>query len=161
MDSNHDVFLFDSEQLHALSDADTVRQGLAWFKENRVTGVGQEDNRLWASVEDASGEVRSSDVWFDADGEMHIQCDCGADTQHVCAHVVAALYAHASHAGEQALLGATETAIEWRAKRGRTEVKVEPVGDTVWFGAWKAGSITTDKFFSPLSRQYPLTDPAQ
>lgn len=148
MSSPRELFLFDSEQLHALAAADTVRQGLAWFKENRVTGVSQEESHLWAEVEDANGELFGNEVWFDADGEMHIQCACGADTQHVCAHVIAALYAHASHSGEQALMGATETAIEWRVKRGRTEVKVEPVGDTVWFGAWKAGSITTDKHFT-------------
>jgi superfamily II DNA or RNA helicase len=148
MSSARDLFLFDSEQLHALADADTVRQGLAWFKENRVTGVSQEESHLLAEVEDANGELFGSEVWFDADGEMHIRCACGGDTQQVCVHVIAALYAHASHTGEQALMGATETAIEWRAKRGRTEVKVEPVGDTVWFGAWKAGSITTDKHFT-------------
>lgn len=148
MSSPRDLFLFDSEQLHALADASIVRQGLAWFKENRVTGVSQEEAHLWAEVEDANGELFGNEVWFDADGEMHIQCACGADTQHVCAHVIAALYAHASHSGEQALMGATETAIEWRVKRGRTEVKVEPLGDTVWFGAWKAGSITTDKHFT-------------
>jgi superfamily II DNA or RNA helicase len=152
MSSPRDLFLFDSEQLHALADASTVRQGLAWFKENRVTGVSQEESHLMAEVEDANGELFGSEVWFDTDGEMHISCACGGDTQQVCAHVVAALYAHASHTGEQALLGATETAIEWRVKRGRTEVKVEPVGDTVWFGAWKAGSITTDKHFSHTYR---------
>jgi superfamily II DNA or RNA helicase len=148
MSSTRDLFLFDSEQLHALADAETVRCGLAWFKENRVTGVDQDEAHLRAAVEAENGDMLNNEVWFDTDGEMHIRCDCGADTQHVCAHVVAALYAHASHTGEQALLGATETAIEWRVKRGRTEVKVEPVGDTVWFGAWKVSSITTDKLFS-------------
>ncbi|MBU0653765.1 MAG: DEAD/DEAH box helicase [Gammaproteobacteria bacterium] len=152
MSSARDLFLFDSEQLHALADAETVRRGLAWFKENRVTGVDHDEAHLWAAVEDENGDVPNSEVWFDADGEMHIRCDCGGNQHQVCAHVVAALYAHANHTSEQALLGATETAIEWRVKRGRTEVEVEPLGDTLWFGAWKAGSITTDKLFSHTYR---------
>ncbi|MEZ5452835.1 MAG: DEAD/DEAH box helicase [Thiothrix sp.] len=152
MSNARDLFLFDSEQLHALADAATVRHGLAWFKENRVTSVDHDETHLWAAVEDENGDMLNSEVWFDEDGEMQISCGCGGDTQQVCSHVIAALYAHASHSGEQVLLGATETAIEWRVKRGRTEVKVEPVGDTVWFGAWKVGSITDDQHFSHTYR---------
>ncbi|MEZ5449763.1 MAG: DEAD/DEAH box helicase [Thiolinea sp.] len=149
MTISQDVFLFDNEQLMNMAGEETARQGLLWHKENRVMELGVEESRLWASVEAPGREAPYlGEVYYDEDGVLRAGCECGADEATWCAHLTAALYAHAARSGEQALLGATENALEWRRKRGRTEVEVEPVKADTVFGAWKVNSITDDTFFS-------------
>ncbi|MGB1009516.1 MAG: SNF2-related protein [Thiolinea sp.] len=145
----NDLFLFDSEQLHAIASSEHVREGLLWYKENRVTDVHTEETHLMGYVEAPdSDDPYSCEMYYDGDGVMKVRCDCGANEDNVCPHMIATLYTHAARTGEQALMSATENALAWREKRGRTEVEVEPVTDGAVFGAWKTASITSDKFFS-------------
>ncbi|MEZ5534504.1 MAG: DEAD/DEAH box helicase [Thiolinea sp.] len=149
MSTMQDIFLFDNEQLRAIASEANVYEGLAWYKENRVTDVVAEEGRLWATVEAPDSEdPYSCEMYYDADGVMRVRCDCGATEDNICSHMTAALYAQAAQAGEQVLLGATENALAWREKRGRTEVEVKPVHEGSVFGRWSASSITTDTYFS-------------
>ena len=144
-----DIFLFDNEQLLAIASNEHVREGLSWYKENRVTDITVDETRLMGYVEAPdSDEPYSSEMYYDNDGVMKVTCDCGATEDDVCSHMTATLYAHAARTGEQELVSATENALFWREKRGRTEVEVEPVVEDSIFGAWKTASITADKFFS-------------
>ncbi|HPE61011.1 MAG TPA: DEAD/DEAH box helicase [Thiolinea sp.] len=143
-----DLFLFDNEQLRALSNEEAVRQGLAWYKENRVIFLQLEQQHLLASVEAPDREdPYQSTLHHDDAGVLRITCDCGATEAQACYHVIAALFAHAARQGEEALSGATETALENRIKRGRTEVEAEPLTPEGIYGPWKVSSITTDTFF--------------
>ncbi len=146
-------FLFDSEQLHALATDANISLGLAWFKENRVVLVGMyQDDELQAVVEDPdSNDNLNCEIHPASDG-YHIRCDCGTEGSQACAHMIAALYAHAARDADAPLLSAAEHAIDLRIKRGRTEVDVEPINQNnqhnSWFGDWKAASINTDSHFS-------------
>jgi superfamily II DNA or RNA helicase len=59
------------------------------------------------------------------------------------------LYAYAAQReGGDGLLSAVEGAIEERAHRGRTEVRVAHLGGDPWFGTWRATSVASATHFS-------------
>ncbi len=147
--SNTDPFLYDAEQLHALTSAPLVERGLRWFKENRVTDVGGDIDGLWGYVEDPDEEEPLSIALdYDGTGNLLVDCGCGHD-EAPCAHAVALLCAYASQTdgSDLALLSAREGALEERRKAGRSEVRVEHLGGEPWFGTWRARSVDADPRF--------------
>jgi len=50
---NNDLFLYDTERLKTIAADDTLKQGLAYFSENRVFALDVQGNVLTAQVEDA------------------------------------------------------------------------------------------------------------
>ena len=151
--SDLDPFLLDHDRIQALASADLVRAGLLHFRDNRVTEVGVEGDRLWATVEDAeTEETVDLHLRFDGDGLLVSECACPAPGNGPCIHALAALFAWADHGtGEPALVGAADGAIDERVKRGRTEVQVTHLSGEPGFGAWTARSIASS---SPFQTSY-------
>ena len=149
--SLHDPYFFDREALRAIADEGIIREGLAYYKENRVIRIDQDQELLWATVEGEEAgfphqvEIRQKNNG----GGLSFACQCGLTTDtSVCCHVVATLYAYADQRQEtDKLLGATDNAIKERIKRGRAEVEVEAMSGEPWFGAWRAVSISSSTHF--------------
>ena len=141
---DNDFFLFDTERLHAVAADDRVKQGLAYFSENRVFDLDLQDGILSAQVEDEDADLPYYlELSEGEDMQLKVDCRCG-DHQLVCKHAVAVLYAFADQFGddEETLLGsAVEEAIAERVKKGRNEVRVKLVSGNLGFGIWKASSI--------------------
>ena len=157
--SPDNAFLYDTDQLNAIADEETIRQGLAWFKNNSVHSLNHEDEHLSAIVEDDNLEEDiSCHLSYSNDGQLISDCDCHdtktATGSTVCSHAVAILYAYAAQSESSEFLGAVDSAIELRAKRGRNEVAVEHLKGDPWFGTWKASSITSSLAFP---RSYRVT----
>ncbi len=157
----NNAFLYDTEQLSAIAAEETIRQGLAWFKSNSVYSLQQEDETLRGMVEDGNCEEDiECYLFYSGDAQLKVNCDChhidSLETPEsgVCAHAIAVLYAYAAQAEGNEFLGAVESAIELRAKRGRNEVSVEHLEGDPWFGTWKAASITSSLAFP---RSYRVT----
>lgn len=147
--AHSDPFLYDAEQLKSIADEAVIRQALAWFKENRVHDLGGDEENLQAMVEDEDSDLDMSCHLSYADsGELLVDCDCGeAGVDQACVHAVSTLYAYAEQSEQSELLGAVESAIDLRVKRGRTEVEVEHLSGEPWFGSWKAKSINPSLAF--------------
>ena len=67
-----DFFLYDTEQLNTLALADTVKQGLAYFTENRVFALDTKEKQLTAQVE---GSIKDQPYWIELinnDDELEI-----------------------------------------------------------------------------------------
>ncbi|MCP4287477.1 MAG: DEAD/DEAH box helicase family protein [Gammaproteobacteria bacterium] len=141
-----DPFLYDTDQLHAIAGDSVVRQGLAYFKENRVMDLDLDENGLWAQVEGGKKDSPyTTKLTYEEDGSLYVTCDCGFVEEPVCKHAVAVLYAYTAGraGGEESLTSAIDSAIEERTQRGRTEVKVTHLSGEPWFGAWRAASVTS------------------
>lgn len=140
---SHDLFVYDTERLHSLTDADTVKQGLAYFSQNRVFALDMQDQLLTAQVEDAEfNQPFWVELRISPEQDLQARCDCGAET--VCRHAVAALYSYASECADNdgKLLGsAVDEAILERIKKGRNEVNVKLLSGNLGFGIWQATSI--------------------
>jgi hypothetical protein len=141
---NNDLFLYDTERLKTIASDDTVKQGLAYFSENRVFALDVQDNVLTAQVEDA--DVKEP-YWVElTQGEGHdlvVSCDC-PERGIVCKHAIAALYSYAEQFGynDDKILGsAVDEAILERVKKGRNEVNVKLISGNLGFGIWQATSI--------------------
>ena len=141
---NNDLFLYDTERFKTIASDDTVKQGLAYFAENRVFALDVQDNVLTAQVEDA--EINDP-YWVElTQGEGHdlvISCDCPNEGG-VCKHAIAALYSYAEQFGynDDKILGsAVDEAILERVKKGRNEVSVKLISGNLGFGIWQATSI--------------------
>ncbi len=154
---DRDPYFFDTEDLQAIADEKTIRQGLAYHKENRVIDLAHDAEILWGRVED-----EDSDLPFDAEmrltegGSPFFTCQCPAGAAgDVCRHMVAVLYAYADQREATAgLLSAADSAINERMKRGRSEVRVEPLDGAAWFGDWRAFSVSSSTHFP---RRYRVT----
>ena len=140
---NNDLFLYDTERLQTIASDDTVKQGLAYFAENRVFALDVQDHILTAQVEDADA---NEPYWLELtqgeDGNLAVSCDCAEPG--VCKHAIAALYRYAEQFGyddDTLLGGAVDEAILERVKKGRNEVSVKLISGTVGFGIWQASSI--------------------
>ncbi|MCG6941770.1 MAG: DEAD/DEAH box helicase [Thiohalocapsa sp.] len=152
-------FVFDSEELHGLAGESQLRRAWRHAQDKRVVQVQFADGELHAEVEDEDSEEQLAlSLGYDADGNLWSACDCanhgdGADTDGgLCVHALAALLAFGTAEPPDAKLGdAVAAAIDERVKRGRAEVRVEPVGGNhddapwfgTWFGTWRARSIGT------------------
>lgn len=139
-----DFFLYDTEQLNALASAESVKQGLAYFTENRVFALDVQENQLTAQVE---GSIRDQPYWVELfmDNEDKLQCECDcASVKKVCKHAIATLYSYAEYRVNQdddVLGGAVDEAIKERIKKGRNEVSVKLISGNLAFGVWQARSI--------------------
>ncbi len=149
-----DPFFFAQEGLSAMADEQAIRLGLTCFRACRVFEIDQQDNILLAKVEDnQSGLPLTVEIRLSEDGKLQCRCDCPAETQTLCLHQVAVLCAYADQCGEtKQLLGASDAAIRDRVKRGRSEVRVESLGGSPWFGDWLASSVSTMSHFSQQYR---------
>ena len=144
--SEEDPFLYDTEQLHVIAGDSVVRQGLAYFKENRVMHLDLEEKGLWAQVEGGRPNLPyTTQLTYEDDGSLYVSCDCGFEDEPVCKHAVAVLYSYAARrsGGEEPLASAMDNAIKERTQRGHTEVKVKHLSGELWFGAWRASSVTS------------------
>ena len=137
-------FLYDTEQLNTLASAETVKQGLAYFTENRVFALDVQENQLTAQVE---GSIRGQPYWvelfIDGDDKLQSQCDCASEEK-ICKHAIATLYSYAEYCINQdddILGGAVDEAIKERVKKGRNEVSVKLISGNLAFGVWQAKSI--------------------
>lgn len=144
-----DLFFFDHEALRAITDENTVRQGLVFFKESRVFEINQENGSLCALVEDERSDLPVAvAIDIDSHGSLQFSCGCGDGRDGVCCHQVAVLCAYADQCGEAGqLLSAADSAIKDRVKRGRSEVQVESLSGRPWFGTWRAASATSSTHF--------------
>ena len=140
---NNDLFLYDTERLQTIASNDTVKQGLAYFSENRVFALDAQDNVLTAQVEDAdANEPYWVELTHDEADKLVVSCDC--PEQGVCKHAIAALYRYAEQFGfddDKILGGAVDEAILERVKKGRNEVSVKLISGNLGFGIWQATSI--------------------
>ena len=140
-----DIYLYDTERLHAIASEDLVKQGLRYFNDNRVIGVRLEDGRLTAQVEDENGEQYWLELANHGDGKLWVTCDCHAESS-VCVHAVAALYAYADQFAPIDTTGldsAVDEAIQERVKKGRNEVRVKLISGNLGFGIWQATSLVS------------------
>lgn len=142
---NIDLYLYDTERLHAIASNDLVKQGLSYFTDNRVIGVALEENRVVAQVEDVSEDLYWLELSTDDEGKLQVACDCHADTG-VCVHAIAALYAYADQytpVDASGLGSAVDEAIKERVKKGRNEVQVKLLSGNLGFGTWQATSLVS------------------
>ena len=96
---NNDLFLYDTERLKTIASDDTVKQGLAYYSDNRVFALDVQNNVLTAQVEDADV---NEPFWVElTQGEGHdlaVSCDC-TEQDDFCKHAIAALYSYAEQFG--------------------------------------------------------------
>lgn len=140
-----DPLLLDAEDLQGLASAPIISRGIAYFKENRVTDLEWNRDRIWAAVEGTRPGGYQVEIGLDEDGEVWVDCDCPFDWEPVCKHAVAALLSYASRqpVTELQARGAARDALEARAQRGRSEVEAKHVEGDAWFGTWEARSFTS------------------
>ncbi|MDD5266901.1 MAG: SNF2-related protein [Methylococcales bacterium] len=140
---NNDLFLYDTERLKTIASDDTVKQGLAYFSDNRVFALDALDNTLTAQVEDAdNNEPYWVELTQGEGNELVVSCDCPEPG--FCKHAIAALYSYAEQFGydDDKILGsAVDEAILERVKKGRNEVSVKLISGNLGFGIWQATSI--------------------
>ncbi len=142
-----DIFLYDTNRLHKIASESIVKQGLAYFSENRVFAMDIAGENLVAEVEDAEDdEPYWLELTHNDSEQLVVNCSCD-DESEVCKHAVAVLYAYADQFGfgdDNALLGnAVDEAIRERVKKGRNEVQVKLISGNLGFGIWKATSIVS------------------
>lgn len=153
--NDNDPYFFDREDLQTIADTGAIRQGLTFYKENRVIEVDQDQVLLWGQVEDpdlsipCDVEIRPAE-----EDDLAFLCSCNAEQgESVCRHVVAVLFAYADQYGDaNELLCAADSAIKERVKRGRSEVQVEPTSGEPWFGVWRAASLKSSTHFQKSYR---------
>ncbi len=148
------TFIFDSEQLSSIASEPTVREGLQYFKENRVIECFVQEEILFALVEGKTfpEQPYSVELSYTAEGELSVSCQCSNNSEVVCKHAIAALLGYSDDVGSQDanLQTAMEAAINDRIKRGRTEVQVKHLSGHPSFGIWQAFSI--DSYGQPQRR---------
>ncbi len=164
-------FLFDSDELHALAGDALLRRALRHAQDKRVLRVALLEGQLDAEVEDEDTEEQLAlSLGYDVDGNLWYACDCASDPEKYpdsagrddspCVHSLAALLAFGTAEPADAKLGdAVAAAIDERVKRGRAEVRVEPVTSGTgagepWFGTWRARSIGTGA--SPIQSSWQV-----
>ncbi len=148
--SNEDPFYFDHEALSNIAPERIVSEGLRFFKDHRVMEIDQDQDRLWADVEDdLDDEPLRVTVDLQDNGKLELDCRCDESLQSVCRHQVATLYAYTDQKEEAGqILTAADTAIRDRVKRGRAEVHVKHIDGKPWFGTWQAVSSGALTHFS-------------
>ncbi len=139
------LFIYDTEQLNQLASAETVKKGLAYFAEDRVSGLELQDNILTAKVKGIDQKQPYYVELFaeQVDGALQVSCTCKA-VEKICKHAVATLYRYAEQCLDQEqsdLDNAVDQAIKDRIKKGRNEVSVKLLTGNLAFGVWQAKSI--------------------
>jgi superfamily II DNA or RNA helicase len=151
---NQDPYFFDRDNLQAIADERTVKQGLRCFRDKRVMEIDQDRELLWARVEDEDFDIPLLvRIALQEDGNLSFACDCDPAAGQVCTHQIAALYAYADLHGEtDELISAADRAVKDRVKRGVSEVRVESMSGEPWFGVWRATSLNSGSHFSGSHR---------
>ena len=149
---NMNPFFLDSEAMTLIADEKAIRDGLAFFKEHRVMEMTYDpvSNMLWGYVEDEDPDAPLDvTVQQDEEGGLLFQCSCAECMERsACRHVAALLYAYSDKVDEtDRLMTATDTALRDRIKRGRSEVRVEPMSESPCYGEWRAWSVTSTTHF--------------
>jgi len=142
------AFLYDSEKMQAITSTGVIKQGLLYFKENRVIEMDFDEQRLWAYVEGVDADEPYYVELTQTENKtmpLHTQCDCTSSAEAVCKHAVALLFHYAEQSEEQGgeLHSAQAMAIADRVKRGRTEVNVKHLSGQPAFGEWQASSVVS------------------
>ncbi len=151
--ANVDPFFFDSEAMARIAEESAIRDGLAFFKDHRVLDMGHDPvaRVLWGSMEHDNEEMlpHETRIELDENANLVYRCSCGnCDTESACLHVVALLLSYSDQVDEtDRLMTATDMALRDRIKRGRSEVRVEPVTESSCFGEWRAWSVTSTTHF--------------
>jgi superfamily II DNA or RNA helicase len=140
-----DPFLLDAEDLQELASPVIVRRGIAYFKEDRVTELGWNAERIWAAVEGTRPGGYQVELFLDEDGELAVDCDCPFDWEPACKHAVATLMAYAARQPVSDIQeeGAASAALAARVQRGRSEVEVRHVDGDPWLGTYEARSVAS------------------
>lgn len=144
-------FLYDTEKLQTISSPNVIKQGLLYFKENRVTEMDFDDYRLWAYVEGTKAdepyyvELSYAQTEEESDDHLYVQCNCTSSAEPVCKHAIALLYHYAELSDQEGgeLKTAQATAVAERVKKGRTEVNVKHLSGKPAFGEWEAASLVS------------------
>jgi uncharacterized Zn finger protein len=149
-------FVYDSEQLSAIAPEALCREGLAYFKDNRVIDCYEQEGALYAKVEGSSAP--NSPYYLELEhndqGKLTVSCECGTHPEQLCKHAIAALVSFTQDTIEQgSYVSAMEAAIQDRKKRGQTEVRVTHLSGHPWFGKWQAYSIDAS---GPRQRRYEV-----
>ncbi len=142
----------DHDRLLELASKPIVARGIGYFKEDRVVEVRWDAHRVWGSVEgnDPSGPYAVS-VELDDDGDLLPDCACPFDWEPVCKHAVALLLAYEARqpVDLERQASARDAAVAERARRGRTQVELQPMVDDAghdgWPSTWRAGSVDSDR----------------
>jgi len=147
-----DPFFFDSEDLRSIASEQAIKEGLTIFREHRVLDMAHDrvSQVMWGTVEgDDPDFPLSPGIELDENSQPVFSCGCpDCDMENACSHVVALLYAYADQCDEtDRFLTATDTALRDRIKRGRAEVRVNPMSDSPCFGQWQAWSVTSTTHF--------------
>ena len=132
----------DLDELRSVVSDAVIRQGIAYFREDRVTelswGAEWAEGCVEGSRTDAPYQVRLD---FN-DGELGVECDCPFEWEPLCKHAVALVLATSARAGlsERAGERAEEAAMAERQRSAREHVSVRHVDGDRWFGTWEAHS---------------------
>ncbi|MDF1665815.1 MAG: SWIM zinc finger family protein [Planctomycetota bacterium] len=139
---NRDPFVLDNNELRLLASDRIVRRGIAYFKDNKVSELRSDHDRLRAFVQGSPEHPYYVEIDLDSDGELCVDCSCPFEWEPACKHAIAVLLAHAAQQplSHKVVQGAADKAIEKRVKRGQTEVAVTHKDGDRWFGTWEARS---------------------
>ena len=136
-----EFFLYETEQLNTLASAETVKQGLAYYSENRVFALDVQGKQLSSQVEGSlKDQPYCVELSINSENKLQSHCDCSSDEK-ICKHAIASLYSYAesvSHAEQDVFGGAVDEAIKERVKKGRNEVSVKLLSGNLAFGVWQA-----------------------
>ncbi|MBL4941439.1 MAG: DEAD/DEAH box helicase [Colwellia sp.] len=151
-------FIYDAEQLSAVTSEQEYRRGLFYYKENRVFECYKSQNSLFAAVEGNDAEFPYNlTISIKQDKSLEVSCDCANSTEAVCKHAVAALLVYKDDFEQENsqtdFLSLRETAIKDRIKRGQNEVKIEHQDGHPVFGIFKAQTIANN---TPWARSYQV-----
>ncbi len=137
------LYLFDTQALSKLAPEHIYKQGLLYFKQDRVISVFEQDKSLFAQVEGSDADFPYDlELSFNPQDKLVVGCDC--EKGGMCKHAVAALLAYTDELSSQDTYGsAMDNAIKDRIKRGQTEVQVKHLSGHPVFGTWQAISIVS------------------
>ncbi|WP_159084125.1 DEAD/DEAH box helicase [Saccharobesus litoralis] len=151
-------YLISSENIQSQTSEATYRQGLFYFKQDRVFECSQSQGEIFAQVEGKDSELPYN-VYIDIKqaGNIKAGCECDDVTSPLCKHAVAALLAYIDDTQEaqehNRFVNLKETAIKDRIKRGQSEVKIEHLDGHPVFGLFKATSLAEN---TPWARSYTV-----
>lgn len=135
------LFLYDTEALSQLVPDNIYKQGLVYFRQDRVIDVYEQNRKLIAQVEGSKDDF-PYDLELSVNKHNRLVAECDCHHSEICKHAVAALLSFTDELQQQDTHGsALENAIKDRVKKGQTEVKAKHVSGHPVFGNWQASSL--------------------